>query len=305
MSTYRSPRTRLSPLERYWSPEFSLDDILRNDPLFTPFWMELSGVQYNNLGILCLRYLKDKYGDTVCCINEGLTVNYYNSEEYAKISVFRDLPEKIHMCMVSVSEVVVLKYNIFSFGYVGGECLMGHSCIVIINKFRGTIEFFDSNGSESHFNFYRDKDYLAIRNFLHKMLPDYTYLTFEESCPRLGFQHYESRTPKSKYDRSGYCMIWSMFLAELRVKYFKEDPVEVQNTYISDLSRIHGDGLSEYLRVFIRNYAVHMYRKCRPYVEARERMRITHVSLYPETIKRQVRRAAPEAPRKSRRLSIE
>ena len=48
-------------------------------------------------------------------------------------------------------------------------------------------------------------------------------MSFSETCPNFSFQHFENKFIR-RYKKRGLCMIWSVFLADLRIKYYKLTP---------------------------------------------------------------------------------
>ena len=78
---------------------------------------------------------------------------------------------------------------------------------------------------------------------------DYIFLTYEETCPEHGLQYIESNLIEDEQlDKEGYCLHWSLFLLDLRIKNYKYDPQQIQKMLIEN------NNDPEVLRKFIRNY---------------------------------------------------
>ena len=99
------------------------------------------------------------------------------------------------------------------------EEILAHQNLLIINKVFHTFEFYDPHGYDG----VRERS-LILEPFLqqiHPSLEDYVSLIYSSTCPRFGFQTIENRIPSVKgLDNDGYCINWSLFLLDLRIKYY-------------------------------------------------------------------------------------
>jgi hypothetical protein len=112
----------------------------------------------------------------------------------------------------------------------------GHQNLLVIDKHNPTIEFYDPNGSEYH---HMRNGKHVINSVLKKIsefvpVTEFNILEYENTCPSRGIQTYE----QNNYDPNeiaGYCVLWTLFLLHLRIKYHKSNPKHVQEHYISAL----------------------------------------------------------------------
>lgn len=150
-----------------------------------------------------------------------------------------------------------------------------HANWTIIDKPRKVVEFFDPHGYSSK---ERDADNfvqlfidafqtqpgsgpLAPLNFIPRK---YEVLQFRDSCPYRGFQHYESMYGgiSKLNDRKGYCMMWCIFLLELRLTNKSYGTLDIQNYMLEYYGKDRTkEALGELFREFIRNFNTFMLVK--------------------------------------------
>lgn len=126
----------------------------------------------------------------------------------------------------------------------------GHANWIIIDKVRKVVEFFDPHGSYVINDPLRnDWNMNLVENFMNRFwcknktslsrtecfIPrKYTVSTYQDSCPLIGFQGYEMNiSPTPDIDQRGYCMIWSIFMMDLRLGNLHMTTKQVQNQYIN------------------------------------------------------------------------
>ena len=156
-----------------------------------------------------------------------------------------------------------------------------HATWTIIDKVRRRVEFFDPHGSfviSTRPNFWSvDWSEKFKQTFLitsskrdpYRFIPNHYYTSnFVESCPLYGFQAIESEFPQQDIDLKGYCMLWSVFMLELRlsdigtdIRKVQESVIETMSQTLNRLSRHSSDfnkRLAYAFRNFIRRYSLYM-----------------------------------------------
>ena len=148
------------------------------------------------------------------------------------------------------------------------DCDVGHYNLLIIDTKLKFIERFEPYGSilyEKHnkeqqtISAVFDKELkLALSNSIFK---DYKYINPKQSCPRVGFQEEEEmdlkfgvKTPANSLDPGGFCGVWSLWYANLRIKYPNIPPRRLQSKAFNILKKNPHS-----LRRFIRNYAAFLH----------------------------------------------
>ena len=116
---------------------------------------------------------------------------------------------------------------------------IGHQNLLVIDKLRQTIEFYDPSGADYHHTEYGKIVINIVMNKLstYSEFQNYTVMEYEKTCPVHGLQYYEDKKPYSPRDYPGYCVIWTLFLMHLRIKYYKKDPMRVHSHYLHQLTR--------------------------------------------------------------------
>jgi len=158
--------------------------------------------------------------------------------------------------------------------------LPGHQNLIILNYHRNELERFEPVGEQlepKQINL--DKAVANFTNLLNKEIskinskePKLTYISPKESCPAKKFfyvyQAIELKVPKKAKrtkkldmvikDPPGYCVAWSLFYGDLRLKYPKLPPQEITQKIVDILGKN-----PEVLRQFIRGQAKLLYKGTR------------------------------------------
>lgn len=127
----------------------------------------------------------------------------------------------------SDGELVVLRISIRR-KQEGQWRALSHACVLIFHKRSLKVEFYDPNGYRetlSEYPFW----IRAISGFIETLKIPYTLEKIERNNLKYGFQSMEYSVSKKYYpnyiDR-GLCAIWSLYVIDLRTKYFEDDGVE-------------------------------------------------------------------------------
>jgi hypothetical protein len=113
-----------------------------------------------------------------------------------------------------------------------------------------TVEFYDSNGSEIHELMFGKHDYNKVINFLSQrfnhLLEDYSFLTYEDTCPKKSFQYFDLFEPVENF--GGFCQFWSIFNAHLRIKYPEVPPKQLQEKLLKKM--IAKNTVSSFIKLY-------------------------------------------------------
>lgn len=181
-----------------------------------------------------------------------------------------DTKKMLENCLMDMADIIIIPLH-FEAYVPGNERFSKHANIVIINKFLRTIEFYDSNGWEYHINRFGNKDVPNLKEFF-KSFPElkrYRIVPYK-SFPEHGFQHFESKESKNLGER-GKCMFWSIFIAELRIKYYRMDPVELMEKIMGQISDQHK---SKEYNEFIKGYIAYIKKS---EVRLKEKIQLTEL----------------------------
>lgn len=137
----------------------------------------------------------------------------------------------------------------------------GHSLIMILNRKFKTIEFYDPTFIKNTTGTWY-KHQQALENFMTIEVPNYEWLGASETCPPVNFQVYENvGVIDSRVRSEGFCILWSCFIAHLRILYHDISPESFRDMLISlinhmkrELSR--GNKMNPFAK-FIYEYALY------------------------------------------------
>lgn len=253
-STPRSSDTKLSP---YISPTYQQPS--------TPSFIKYQGIVYNKIGEICYSYIVNKYRDRHECRATKALYLFVSPKEVKRVRPTFNFTRSFYDAVNSTAKIILIPYNLYK--VIGDKILEegGHHCLLIVNRYLNTIEFFDPNGYGSHFFEYGNKDYDILSEWIKPNFKNYKIYNFDSTSPSEGFQYYESLYPKeSEKDIGGYCIMWSWFIADLRLNHVDTDFKHIQTEYIRELEQKYEDRLPEYLRKFIIRYADYVISKIKP-----------------------------------------
>jgi len=118
----------------------------------------------------------------------------------------------------------------------------GHAILLVIDKERKQLEFYDPNGADAHQRMYGTEVIPAVHEIIGDTWPTFDFkkykpLMWEQTCSRAGVQAIEAFMPKKKSEVSGYCVLWSVFLMDLRIRYPEYNPIQAQTEFIRGMMR--------------------------------------------------------------------
>lgn len=141
-----------------------------------------------------------------------------------------------------------------------------HANMIIVDKRRKCVEFFDPHGSliahdaENLISMFSES--YVCNSYLNGLcfIPNtYRVKTYGLSCPSRGFQYWESLygTYHAPYPDAGYCMFWTVFMLDLRLSNLSRETEYVQKKYIRMSLEHHKSyrDLGESFRKFIIEYS--------------------------------------------------
>jgi hypothetical protein len=240
-------------LSRFISPTYQEPSV--------PFWFKYEDAyKYNKIIDLCFSYIVEKYKnkfDTMVTLS--LKVMIENARP-TRIAPELGFYKSLRKCIRKNPKFIIIPYGI---EYYDRGIIKGHKCLVIVNNFLQTIEYFDPLGSDYRQGYYENKDYEALNKFLN-VFDSYHKFPFEKSCPADSFQTLEKDYKKSKEDLEGYCAIWSWFITDLRLSYPESEALHIQERYLEDIEAKYGDETAKFLRYFIVRYGNYVFSKVKP-----------------------------------------
>jgi hypothetical protein len=165
---------------------------------------------------------------------------------------------KILECIENGSKIIIISYSLFSYT---SEKSRSHRNVIIINKYLKTIELYDPNGGIFHRHKYKNQDIPFIKKFFKTFpeLKDYRIVKYDQVWKK-GFQYYESKAMKLLNEK-GKCMVWSLFLAELRIRYYNIHPEEL---FVHLLGQLEKNREPEFLKQFIKDYMMYIQKQIDP-----------------------------------------
>lgn len=104
----------------------------------------------------------------------------------------------------------------------------GHANVLIFDTLSKTVDRYDPHGSQCEgytcpaYN--QDKIDAILKKEFKKILPDYNFIDFSVACPNIGPQ-----TKAEVFDRTGYCVTWSLMFTVLRILNPGKSPEEINN----------------------------------------------------------------------------
>ena len=140
----------------------------------------------------------------------------------------------------------------------------GHYNMIIFDKKEKIVERFEPYGiNKSDFELLNigkhfDTRFASIlKTFTKQIKINFKYIPPSQTCPRIGVQEKEEadlnrsiKTPEHRLDPEGFCGVWSIWYAHLRLAYPNIPPNEIQKKALSILKKEPHS-----LRHFIRNYS--------------------------------------------------
>ena len=137
----------------------------------------------------------------------------------------------------------------------------GHQNMILIDTKKKIIERYDPWDAETAEHY--DPEFLdkKLRDYFNIHLPAYKFLDPSLTCPKFSFQIIEERQEKAVEQMAqlekhlgvevGFCVGWSLFYLNLRLKYPDADPKKLQELAIAKLEK--GD-----MTKFIKNYVTYL-----------------------------------------------
>jgi hypothetical protein len=132
-----------------------------------------------------------------------------------------------------------------------------HANYLIFDKKTYELERFEPYGSSSPYKFnYNSKLLDSVLNFKFNEIDiSIKYVSPDKYLPKIGFQYfdvYEAKTQKIG-DPGGFCALWSIWYADMRLSYPDIDRVSLVNKLLKEIKR---NNIS--FKDLIRNYSVNI-----------------------------------------------
>ena len=210
------------------------------------------------------KYKKYKFIKKIFGNDETVDIFEINTDGTIKNNLY-DNYFKISEYMTQRSKI---KLIIAPFRIVFKEEDEDHANLLIINKVNSTVELYDPHGSINYFTDWKQYNIKKrIEDYLVSLYPNifnlYTFLSYSDICPLKGFQYIDDSFAKKnqKIDKVGYCINWSLFMLDLRLKYYKYDPKYIQQLMINQtriFSNNNDKTLAKNFLNFIRKYTYYI-----------------------------------------------
>lgn len=149
---------------------------------------------------------------------------------YMYISSFEEISQVLEKTINRKSDISIIHLTLLS-----AKPAFAHANILLVNKIHQTIEHF-----EPHLDISPSLKIHELNEFLAGLAGSigYSYIPPLYYCPNLGsdkelegWQSKEGLFPREKDQPEGYCVIWSIFYAYLRIVYPEIDPREIINDF--------------------------------------------------------------------------
>ncbi len=150
---------------------------------------------------------------------------------------------------------------------------LGHANMLIFNYKTFTLERYEPHGEKTGFGFdsdYVDKVLEKLALFFRDMGQIIKYIPPNLTCPlfkgkKKGFQELEAQNKIDervrinllnalKFEKVGYCVMWSMFIMDLRLRFPEVKPVKLFSTALESINDKGGDSLNRFIRGFTNRF---------------------------------------------------
>jgi len=154
------------------------------------------------------------------CIPNTAIVNknkkLYNGTRASIIIFYNDVAKSIYP--KNIDEIITTcqkRYLVFFLAIVNISGNIGHSNLIIIDKYLKTLERFEPNGQVSFYN----QDFIDsfIYNKIISQIPDYSYIKPLDFCPIIGPQRKQQNNIFCPFDNYGFCITWILYYLHLRL----------------------------------------------------------------------------------------
>ena len=129
----------------------------------------------------------------------------------------------------TIPEIYIIQLRWIHYNnYSEKKLRFAHAQLFIINNIHHTFELYDPQFVQRENDDYYKPVFKKMNEFIVKeinlfevdWLKGYKWYSFEETCPPANFQDFESKPfLPEPFRAEGFCLLWSVFLAELRIQY--------------------------------------------------------------------------------------
>lgn len=254
---------QLQPIENFLGKKYKgyfLKQIKESN--WQPFW-QVSADSTHNLSFYGFNLLAKKYSNTIrtkVLYKFPVTLGYYRIKvwDQYKLRVPRGFTNELRNALSSKRVDMLLcpfdMYGIYQEGVFHLD--LRHATVLIINKILKTVEFYDPMYSTEEHDQDTDHIHEVILQYMSEVpeLSEYTFVSLT-TMGHDGFQYLEELSSEfEEYSVGGLCFIWSLFYAELRLKYFNWSPDVLLDSYIRNTDM-------HVLKAFIHDYAMYIYEE--------------------------------------------
>lgn len=243
--------------------------------------------QKKSLVFQAINYLSDKYHDNGFIISKyslfGPSIDEPQTIVTTTIGLYKaQMKDAVHFWQRCMFHPGIKVLFILSYLHPTNTSEINHVTLVIIDKVRKVVEFFDPHGSAfqpKHFfvdwiDEFGKLFYCSTKVNKTCFIPKtYKFVNYANSCPLYSFQTIsEMDTTRSHLDPEGYCMLWSLFFLQARLSNMNIGTRELQegiiecaenevNMYRFAIPRSNKLTLSKKFMDFIRGFTLYYSNK--------------------------------------------
>lgn len=252
--------------------------IRRQHPTFVPYWKLRIG-DYISTVFYSMKYLADKNARHGVVLSDlmidVLPMNKLSIQSLNQPGISINIADAIdywRQLMTNKKCKIIFIYTRIQHGQSNET----HANWTIIDKPRKVVEFFDPLGHSSTKTIHTtDWEKLFTRVFQTipqtKIIPrKYKIVSYKVTCPEYGFQSIENIIGATPDDVNGYCMLWTVFMLDFRMKNIKNRNLKALQQEIIDVTakrlyehphsmNIHQD-MGVHFREFIKDYGLYLHK---------------------------------------------
>ncbi len=150
----------------------------------------------------------------------GLTLNFEIIFKNNELIINNIITSLIIKKKKSVSRFIIISLGIETIN-------SGHSNYIIYDKKKNEIERFEPYGYSNIKGFYYDSNLLdkKLKLYFSSIFDGVKYFAPKDYMDKISFQHFDSIESETKQygDPGGFCAVWTIWYADMRIKYYKID----------------------------------------------------------------------------------
>lgn len=224
-----------------------------------PYW-QISENTCQNISFYGMNLLQKKYSKTSVLYSMPVSIGYYRIKiwDQYKLRVPKGFNKRLRRELTNKNvDTIVCPFDMYGIYQENVFHLdLRHATVIIFNKLLKTVEFYDPMNNIEEENEDNENVHKLLTKYMSSIpeLIDYTFVSLS-TMNYDGFQYLEElSTEFDEYSSGGLCFIWSLFYAEIRMKYPRIPAHEVVGHYLETTN-------SDVLKMFIHDYAMYVYEE--------------------------------------------